>query len=162
MVVAAQWLLQSANALGAGMLNFDSLWYHMPFAVDMVQEGLISKEEALSVGRIPPDDLNQLLQRNAEMFQSTKLDKEVIWSLKFERKLYSARFDEAKFTLDAQFDKAEFKDSTWFGGAASGLLAVALATACTGPAGPYKASRIQSSSFLRFFTGTGRMTADVL
>src|SRR5207244_2401908 len=32
------------------------------FAVDMVNEGLIKKEEALSVGRIPPDDLNQLLQ----------------------------------------------------------------------------------------------------
>src|SRR5262249_6112444 len=31
-------------------------------AVDMVEEGLITKEEALSVGRIPPDDLNQLLQ----------------------------------------------------------------------------------------------------
>jgi pyruvate,orthophosphate dikinase len=28
----------------------------------MVEEGLIIKEEALSVGRIPPDDLNQLLQ----------------------------------------------------------------------------------------------------
>jgi two-component system cell cycle sensor histidine kinase/response regulator CckA len=41
-------------------------------------------------------NLNHLLQRNAEMFQSTKLDKEVVWSLKFERKLYSARFDEAK------------------------------------------------------------------
>src|SRR5436309_14290027 len=32
------------------------------FAVDMVEEGLIKKEEALSAGRIPPDDLNQLLQ----------------------------------------------------------------------------------------------------
>src|SRR5207244_2785743 len=32
------------------------------FAVDMVEERLISKEEALSGGRIPPDDLNQLLQ----------------------------------------------------------------------------------------------------
>jgi len=31
-------------------------------AVDMVEEGLITKEEALSAGRIPPDDLNQLLQ----------------------------------------------------------------------------------------------------
>jgi signal transduction histidine kinase/CheY-like chemotaxis protein len=41
-------------------------------------------------------NLNQLLQRNAEMFQSTKLDKEVAWSLKLERKLYSAKFDEAK------------------------------------------------------------------
>jgi signal transduction histidine kinase len=41
-------------------------------------------------------NLNQLLQRNADMFQSTKLEKEVAWSLKFERKLYSAKFDEAK------------------------------------------------------------------
>jgi pyruvate,orthophosphate dikinase len=32
------------------------------FAVDMVDEGLISREEALSAGRLPPDDLNQLLQ----------------------------------------------------------------------------------------------------
>jgi pyruvate,orthophosphate dikinase len=32
------------------------------FAVDMVHEGLISKEEALATRRIPPDDLNQLLQ----------------------------------------------------------------------------------------------------
>jgi pyruvate,orthophosphate dikinase len=32
------------------------------FAVDMVDEGLISEEEALSASRIPPDDLNQLLQ----------------------------------------------------------------------------------------------------
>src|SRR5262245_33080842 len=32
------------------------------FAVDMVHEGLITKEEAISASRIPPDDLNQLLQ----------------------------------------------------------------------------------------------------
>jgi pyruvate,orthophosphate dikinase len=32
------------------------------FAVDMVNEGLIKPEEALTAGRIPPDDLNQLLQ----------------------------------------------------------------------------------------------------
>ncbi len=41
-------------------------------------------------------NLNHLLQRNVELFQSTKLDKEVTWSLQLERKLYSARFDEAK------------------------------------------------------------------
>ena len=41
-------------------------------------------------------NLNKLLQRNVEMFQSAKLDKEVAWSLQFERKLYSAKFDEAK------------------------------------------------------------------
>src|SRR5262245_22295793 len=32
------------------------------FAVDMVDEGLITQDEALTAGRLPPDDLNQLLQ----------------------------------------------------------------------------------------------------
>ncbi len=41
-------------------------------------------------------NLNQLLQRNAEMFQSAKLDKKVTWLLQLERKLYTAKFDEAK------------------------------------------------------------------
>jgi len=41
-VVAAQWGLQSANALGAGMLNFDTLWYHMPFAAHFAQTGAVT------------------------------------------------------------------------------------------------------------------------
>jgi two-component system, cell cycle sensor histidine kinase and response regulator CckA len=41
-------------------------------------------------------NLNQLLQRNMEMFQSSKLDKEVSWSLQLERKLFMAKYDEAK------------------------------------------------------------------
>lgn len=41
-------------------------------------------------------NLNQLLQRNLEMFQAAKLDKEVSWTLQLERKLYLAKFDEAK------------------------------------------------------------------
>jgi hypothetical protein len=41
-VVAAQWCLQSANALGAGMLNFDTLWYHMPFAANFAQTGAVT------------------------------------------------------------------------------------------------------------------------
>jgi hypothetical protein len=41
-VVVAQWLLQSANALGAGMLNFDTLWYHMPFAADFARSGSVT------------------------------------------------------------------------------------------------------------------------
>ncbi len=44
----------------------------------------------------PSGNLNQLLQRNAEMFQGAKLDKEVTWSLQLERKLRTAKFDEAK------------------------------------------------------------------
>jgi pyruvate, orthophosphate dikinase len=49
------WMLQTRNGKRTGFAA-------IRFAVDMVNEGLISKEEALSVSRIPPDDLNQLLQ----------------------------------------------------------------------------------------------------
>jgi pyruvate,orthophosphate dikinase len=49
------WMLQTRNGKRTGFAA-------VRFAVDMVKEGLIKKEEALSAGRIPPDDLNQLLQ----------------------------------------------------------------------------------------------------
>src|SRR5262249_37402538 len=49
------WMLQTRNGKRTGFAA-------VRFAVDMVEEGLISKEEALSSSRIPPDDLNQLLQ----------------------------------------------------------------------------------------------------
>jgi pyruvate,orthophosphate dikinase len=49
------WMLQTRNGKRTGFAG-------VRFAVDMVEEGLISKEEALTAGRIPPDDLNQLLQ----------------------------------------------------------------------------------------------------
>ena len=49
------WMLQTRNGKRTGFAA-------VRFAVDMVEEGLISKEEALSAGGIPPDDLNQLLQ----------------------------------------------------------------------------------------------------
>src|SRR5437763_2030839 len=49
------WMLQTRNGKRTGFAA-------VRFAVDMVEEGLITKHEALSAGRIPPDDLNQLLQ----------------------------------------------------------------------------------------------------
>src|SRR5207249_9294348 len=49
------WMLQRCNDKRAGFAD-------VRFDVDMVHEGLIKKEEAISVGRMPPDDLNQLLQ----------------------------------------------------------------------------------------------------
>src|SRR5260370_1279465 len=49
------WMLQTRNGKRTGFAA-------VRFAVDMVNEGLISKEEAIGAGRIPPDDLNQLLQ----------------------------------------------------------------------------------------------------
>ncbi len=36
-IVFAHWGLTTADALSRGIFNFDSLWYHMPFAVDMAQ-----------------------------------------------------------------------------------------------------------------------------
>lgn len=41
-VVSAQWCVQTADALGAGMYNFDTLWYHMPFAAHMAQTGAVT------------------------------------------------------------------------------------------------------------------------
>jgi pyruvate,orthophosphate dikinase len=49
------WMLQTRNGKRTGFAG-------VRFAVDMVEESLITKQEALSAGRIPPDDLNQLLQ----------------------------------------------------------------------------------------------------
>jgi pyruvate,orthophosphate dikinase len=49
------WMLQTRNGKRTGFAA-------VRFAVDMVDEGLITQEEAMSAGRIPPDDLNQLLQ----------------------------------------------------------------------------------------------------
>jgi hypothetical protein len=36
-VVFAHWGLTAADALGRGIFNFDSLWYHMPFATEMAK-----------------------------------------------------------------------------------------------------------------------------
>jgi hypothetical protein len=41
-VVVAQWCVGTANALGAGMFNFDTLWYHMPFAARFAETGSIT------------------------------------------------------------------------------------------------------------------------
>jgi pyruvate, orthophosphate dikinase len=49
------WMLQTRNAKRTGFAA-------VRIAVDMVNEGLIAKQDALSAKRIPADDLNQLLQ----------------------------------------------------------------------------------------------------
>ena len=38
-VVVAHWGLETKQSLDTGMENFDSLWYHMPFATQMAQSG---------------------------------------------------------------------------------------------------------------------------
>ncbi|HAH43950.1 MAG TPA: pyruvate, phosphate dikinase, partial [Planctomycetaceae bacterium] len=49
------WMLQTRNAKRTGFAA-------VRIAVDMVNEGLVSKEQAITKKRIPADDLNQLLQ----------------------------------------------------------------------------------------------------
>ncbi|MFM7109703.1 MAG: pyruvate, phosphate dikinase, partial [Planctomycetota bacterium] len=49
------WMLQTRNGKRTGFAA-------VKFAVDMVDEGLIEWKEAIGKNRIPPDDLNQLLQ----------------------------------------------------------------------------------------------------
>jgi hypothetical protein len=41
-LVFAHWGLTAKDALGRGIFNFDSLWYHLPFAVDMAQSHSIT------------------------------------------------------------------------------------------------------------------------
>ena len=41
-LVFAHWGLTAKDALDRGIFNFDSLWYHMPFAADMVQSHSIT------------------------------------------------------------------------------------------------------------------------
>ncbi len=40
--VIGQWCLVTADVLGGGMLSFDSLWYHMPFAARFAQTGSVT------------------------------------------------------------------------------------------------------------------------
>ncbi len=55
-----------------------------------------SRQEKETTKTQAAGNLNQLLQRNVEMFQASKLEKDVGWTLQLERKLYLAKFDEAK------------------------------------------------------------------
>ena len=57
--------------------------------------GAFSRNEKEPKGQLA-GNLNILLQRNADLFQSMKLEKEITWTLQLERKLYTAKFDEAK------------------------------------------------------------------
>jgi hypothetical protein len=64
-VVAAQWCLGTANALGAGMLNFDTLSYHMPFAARFAQTGSIT-----GIQFIQADPLGAYYPANSELFHA--------------------------------------------------------------------------------------------
>jgi hypothetical protein len=65
-LVFAHWGLTTKDALDRGIFNFDSLWYHMPFAVDMVQSqsvtGLHYTETVFA---------NWLYPQNSELLHAT-------------------------------------------------------------------------------------------
>jgi pyruvate,orthophosphate dikinase len=63
------WMLQTRNGKRTGIAA-------VRIAVEMVEEKLIDKNEALSTGRIPADDLNQLLQPIFETEAKKKAIKE--------------------------------------------------------------------------------------
>ena len=42
-LLATQWACETADALGAGMTSFDSLWYHMPIAARFAQTGSVTQ-----------------------------------------------------------------------------------------------------------------------
>jgi hypothetical protein len=41
-IVVGQWCVEIADSLGSGMSNFDTLWYHMPFAARFAQSGYVT------------------------------------------------------------------------------------------------------------------------
>jgi hypothetical protein len=65
-LVVAHWGLTTKDALDRGVFNFDSLWYHLPFAVDMVQShsttGLHHPETVFT---------NWFYPQNAELLHAT-------------------------------------------------------------------------------------------
>jgi hypothetical protein len=65
-LVFAHWGLTTKDALDRGIFNFDSLWYHMPFAADMVQSHSV-------VGLHYPETVftNWFYPQNSELLHAT-------------------------------------------------------------------------------------------
>ncbi|HEX4110660.1 MAG TPA: hypothetical protein VHX88_21205 [Solirubrobacteraceae bacterium] len=61
-IVCAQWLLGTISAYDTGMLSYDTLWYHMPFAADFAQTGSVTK-----VFFTQPDPLTAYYPANSEL-----------------------------------------------------------------------------------------------
>jgi hypothetical protein len=66
--VSAQWVLQTANALGSGMLSFDTLWYHMPFAAHFAQTGSVT-----AIQFTQADPFVAYFPANSELFHAVGL-----------------------------------------------------------------------------------------
>lgn len=67
-VVWGQWGLLTSDAYGGGILSFDSLWYHLPFAASFAQTGSVTR-----VLFTQADPFVAYYPANAELFHSIGL-----------------------------------------------------------------------------------------
>jgi hypothetical protein len=65
-LVFAHWGITTKNALDRGVFNFDSLWYHLPFAADMVQSHSVT-----GLHYVDTVFTNWFYPQNAELLHAT-------------------------------------------------------------------------------------------
>ena len=65
-LVVAHWGLTTKDALDRGIFNFDSLWYHLPFATDMVQSHSVT-----GLHYVDTVFTNWFYPQNAELLHAT-------------------------------------------------------------------------------------------
>src|SRR5437868_8577751 len=61
-ILALHWSIGTVNALGAGITNYDSTWYHMPFAAHFAQTG-----SSLGFAAVSPRYLAWFYPQNSEL-----------------------------------------------------------------------------------------------
>jgi predicted membrane channel-forming protein YqfA (hemolysin III family) len=64
-VVAFHWAVTTKHALDRGIFNFDSLWYHMPFAADMAQS-----HSAVGMDHVETVFTNWFYPQNSELLHA--------------------------------------------------------------------------------------------
>jgi len=67
-LLVAQWAVFTSYSLDHGITNFDSVWYHMPFAADMFQTG-----SSLSFHRTETVFLNWFYPQNSEIIHAAAM-----------------------------------------------------------------------------------------
>ena len=65
-LVCGHWALTTKHALDHGIFNFDSLWYHLPFAADMVQSHSVT-----GMHYVDTVFTNWLYPQNSELLHAT-------------------------------------------------------------------------------------------
>ncbi|HEY2477302.1 MAG TPA: hypothetical protein VGI17_01070 [Solirubrobacterales bacterium] len=64
-IVVFQWAVTTKHALDAGIFNFDSLWYHMPFSADIVQS-----HSTTGMHHIETVNVNWFYPQNSELLHA--------------------------------------------------------------------------------------------